>query len=69
MVISLIWVQWLLCTAGGSVFISGDSSLFSLKFQTYHFNAADGMQMGCYDCFVVSAVTYDCYVVPDVTHR
>lgn len=25
------------------MFISGDSSLFSLKFQTYHFNAADGM--------------------------
>ena len=30
---------------GGNVFIQGDSQLYSLKFQTYHFNAGDGKKL------------------------
>ena len=49
---------------GGNVYIMGDPDLFSLKFNTYHFNATDGKHGGSesqnlFKCVVVNEVASD----------
>lgn len=45
--------------SGGNVFIVGDPNLFSLKFNTYHFNAGNGRHGGSKCC---DDALYDLFV-------